>query len=64
MKRFWMFLILLLGTCSGCAAMEDLVFGPEPYPPVNSAPTGSCGMPPPNYIASQTAEPELIQVRK
>ena len=55
--RYWLILAaILLGTCSGCGAMEDFVYGPEPYyaqPGVVQA--GSCGAPPPTIV--QTQEP-------
>ena len=67
MKRTLMLLVMLLGSCSGCAAFEDLVLGPDPYGPEYypaSQATNSCGNAVAYGNASQTPEPELLQVRK
>jgi hypothetical protein len=66
MKR-WLILLLLLGNCSGCGLMEDLVLGPDPHLPDFSAaaqPSSTCANPAANVNASQTNEPELLQARK
>jgi len=55
--RYWLILaVILVGTCSGCGAVEDFILGPDPYyaqPGVLQQP--SCGMPPPTVV--QTQEP-------
>jgi hypothetical protein len=67
MKRMLTLLVVLLGSCSGCAALEDLVLGPDPYGPeygtVSRAANG-CGNAAAYENASQTQEPELLQVQK
>jgi hypothetical protein len=61
MKRSMALLMMLLGCCSGCAAMEDFMIGPDPAIPMVGQATGSCGVPITNVAASQTAEPELLR---
>ncbi len=64
MRRWFILAAILLGTCSGCGAMEDFFLGPEPYIPDPSyqyaAPPNSCGAPPPITSVSQTQEPPLF----
>lgn len=60
----WLAFVLLLASCSGCAHMEDMMFGPDPY--VQGQPWASsnaCAAPVVVNVA-QTQEPELLQVRK
>jgi hypothetical protein len=67
MKRTLTLLVVLLGSCSGCAALEDLVLGPDPYGTeygTVSQATNSCGNGAAYGNASQTQEPELLQVQK
>ena len=64
--KYWLLLILLFSSVSGCAMMEDAIFGPEPAherPYVATAPAAGC-VAPVNVNVAQTQEPELIQVRK
>ena len=66
MNRTLTVLVMLLGS-SGCAALEDLVLGPDPYGPeyyTGSQATNSCGNAVAYGNASQTQEPELLQVQK
>jgi hypothetical protein len=64
MKR-WLVLLVLLAPCGGCM-MFDVVRYDGPPPGWTSPPTApnSCGMPPANVNASQTAEPELSQTKR
>jgi hypothetical protein len=67
MKGTLTLLVMLLGSCSGCAALEDLVLGPDPYGPeyyTASQATNSCGNAAAYGNATQTQEPELLQVQK
>lgn len=67
MNRLLTFWVVLLGSCSGCAALEDLVLGPDPYGPeyqMTSQATNRCGNAAPNLSAAQTQEPELLQAQK
>jgi hypothetical protein len=58
--KYWMICAaLLLGACSGCAAMEDLIFGPEPEP--WAAPAGGCAYNNAQVQFQQTAEPDLLR---
>ncbi|HZZ81236.1 MAG TPA: hypothetical protein VFE62_22220 [Gemmataceae bacterium] len=54
MRRWLLLVALLLASGSGCAMMDDLVYGPEPY--YNTAPPqSSCSAPAPAIV--QTGEP-------
>jgi hypothetical protein len=64
MRRWLILAAILLSTCSGCGAMEDLILGPSPYyenVAWQPAPTNSCSAPPPIVTTSQTQEPPLLQ---
>ena len=67
MNRSYAFLLVVLVTISGCAALEDLVLGPDPYQPecrVGNPVTNTCGNAMAYSSAVQTQEPELLQARK
>jgi hypothetical protein len=68
--KTWLTALFLLVPCNGCMMLEDMMFDDAPssgYPAYQTAvqhPPGTCGMNVTNVAASQTAEPELLQVRK
>jgi len=67
MKR-WLMLLILLAPCTGCMMLEEMFGDDTPgyhaYQPPQPTAGSSCGTPIRNVAASQTAEPELLQVRK
>ena len=69
MKR-WLTLLIMLIPCNGCTVIEDMLFvedthhGHPAYQTAARPPAGTCGQQVTNVAASQTAEPELLQVRK
>jgi hypothetical protein len=66
----WLAFFLLLIPCSGCMMIEDLLFFDDAPPGAHrhhataEPPHGTCNLPGPSIAASQTAEPELLQIRK
>jgi hypothetical protein len=69
MKR-WLTILALLFPCTGCMMIEDMLFventspGYPTYPAAAQQQAGTCGVPITNVAAAQTAEPELLQVRR
>ena len=62
----WLVLVLLVSSCSGCMMLEEMI---DESPSVGwsqtqAPPTGGCNAAPSRVSALQTAEPELMQVRK
>jgi hypothetical protein len=61
MNRWLIWMALLLGNCTGCAAIEDAILGPEPGSWNAQQPTGGCQNPNINVNLPQTAEPDLLR---
>ena len=53
----WLALLLLIASGSGCAMMEDAMFGPETYAIQAPPQSGTCYQPTVAASAPQTAEP-------